>query len=287
MSEEIERVLSELGLSEKEAKVYLYIAKNGPQKAIEISKNLKIHKVEVYRFLKYLENKALVEPALERPTRFTALPFEQTLDSLIAERKKTARDLEEKRNGILEQWRVLEADRVHVAPERFLVLSGRTNVYLKIFHLMKQTQKEILTIMTNVGFVTDQTRFVPQGLEEILREGRDRQVHARVILQVNKENLDETQSLNQRVQRKHLVVEMRHLNLETSFIPRLVLRDEEEAVFFLTPRRLLMLGKEETGLWTNSKAVVFSLKALFEELWQDAQPLSERTKELQTPPTVP
>ena len=280
MSEEIERVLSELGLSEKEAKVYLYIAKNGPQKAIEISKNLKIHKVEVYRFLKYLENKALVEPALERPTRFTALPFEQTLDSLIAERKKTARDLEEKRNGILEQWRVLEADRVHVAPERFLVLSGRTNVYLKIFHLMKQTQKEILTIMTNVGFVTDQTRFVPQGLEEILREGRDRQVHARVILQVNKENLDETQSINQRVQRKHLVVEMRHLNLETSFIPRLVLRDEEEAVFFLTPRRLLMLGKEETGLWTNSKAVVFSLKALFEELWQDSQPLSKRIEEL-------
>jgi sugar-specific transcriptional regulator TrmB len=280
LSEEIKRVLSELGLSEKEAKVYLYIAKNGPQKAIEISKNLKIHKVEVYRFLKYLENKALVEPALERPTRFTALPFEQTLDSLIAERKKTALDLEEKRNGILEQWRLLEADKMPVAPERFLVLSGRTNVYLKIFHLMKQTQKEILTIMTNVGFVTDQTRFVPQGLEEILREGRDRQVYARVILQVDKENLEETQSLNQSVQRKHLVVEMRHLNLETSFIPRLVLRDEEEAVFFLTPRRLLMLGKEETGLWTNSKAVVFSLKALFEELWQDSQPLSNRIEEL-------
>ncbi len=135
--------------------------------------------------------------------------------------------------------------------------------------------------MTNVGFVTDQAKFVPQGLEEILREGRNKQVYARVILQVDKENLDETQSLNRSVQRKHLVVEMRHLDLERSFIPRLVLRDEEEAVFFLTPRRLLMLGKEETGLWTNSKAVVFSLKALFEELWQDAQPLSERIKELQ------
>ncbi len=281
MSEDIERVLSELGLSAKEAKVYLYLAKNGPQKAIEISKKLKIHPVEVYRFLKYLENKTLVETALERPTRFAALPFEQTLDSLIAEREKAARMLEEKRNSILEKWKMLEADKVPVAPERFLVLSGRTSVYLKIFHLMKHTQKEILTIMTNVGFVSDQTRFVPQGLEEILREGRDRQVYARLILQVNKENLDETLNLNQKIQRKHLVAEMRHLDLETSFIPRLVLRDEEEAVFFLTPRRLLMLGKEETGLWTNSKAVVFSLKALFEELWQDAQPLSERIKELQ------
>ena len=281
MSEEIERVLSELGLSEKEAKVYLYLAKKGPQKAAEISKTLKIHKVEVYRFLKYLENKALVEPTLERPTRFTASPFEQTLDSLIAERKKTAREFEEKRNSILDQWKLLKADKMPVDPERFLVLSGRANVYLKIMHLMKQTQREFLSIMTSVTFVSDQTRFVAQGLEEVLRESRNRQIYARVITQIDKENADETQSFSQKVQRKHLLVEIRHLsNLKTSFVPRLALRDEEEAVFFLTPRRLLMLGKDETGLWTNSKAVVFALKALFEELWQDSQPLSERIKEL-------
>ena len=287
MSEEIERVLSELGLSENEAKVYLYLAKNGPQKASEISKNLKIHKVEVYRFLKYLENKALVESALERPTRFSALPFEQTLDSLIAERKKTARELEKKRNSILDQWKLLDADKTPVAPERFLVLIGRTNVYLKIMHLMKQTQKEFLTIMTNIAFVTDQTKFVPQGLEEVLRERRNRQIYARVILQIDEEHLDETQSFNQKIQRKHLLVEIRHLNLGTGFIPRLVLRDEEEAVVFLTPKRLLILGKEETGLWTNSKAVVYALKALFEELWQDSQPLAERIEELQKHPIVP
>jgi hypothetical protein len=41
-----------------------------------------------------------------------------------------------------------------------------------------------------------------------------------------------------------------------------------------------MLGKDETGLWTNSKAVVYALKALFEELWQDSQPLSERINSL-------
>jgi hypothetical protein len=145
---------------------------------------------------------------------------------------------------------------------------------------MKETQKEFLTIMTNVAFVTDQTKFVPQGLEEVLREGRNRQVYARGILQIDEENLDETQSFNQKIQRKHLFVEIRHLDLGTSFIPRLVLRDEEEAVVFLTPRRLLMLGKDETGLWTNSKAVVYALKALFEELWQDSQPLSERINSL-------
>jgi sugar-specific transcriptional regulator TrmB len=280
LSEDLERVLSELGLSEKEAKVYLYLAKNGPQKASEISKNLKIHKVEVYRFLKYLENKTLVESALERPTRFSALPFEQALDSLIAERKKTTLELEEKRNTILDQWKLLEVDKIPVTSERFLVLLGRTNVYLKIMHLMKQTQKEFQTIMTNFSFFTDQTKFVPQGLEEVLREKRNRQIYARIICEIDEDHLDETQSYNQKLQRKHLLAEIRHLDLGKSFIPRLVLRDEEEAVVFLTPKRHLMLGKEETGLWTNSKAVVYALKALFEELWQDSQPLAKRIEEL-------
>ncbi|MFB0504286.1 MAG: TrmB family transcriptional regulator, partial [Candidatus Bathyarchaeia archaeon] len=282
MSEEIERVLSELGLSEKEAKVYLYIAKNGPQKAIEISRNLKMHKVEVYRFLKYLESKALVEPALERPTRFSALPFEQALDSLIAEKKKTARELEEKRDVILDQWKLLETDKMPVAPERFLVLSGRTNIFLKTSHLMKQTQREFLGISTNVAFMLDdQTEFVSQSLKEVMQESRNRQIHARIISQVDEENLNETKSFNQKIQRKHLLVEIRHLNFGTSFIPRLALRDEEEVVIFLTPKRRLMLSKDETGLWTNSKAVVAALKALFEELWQDSQPLAERIEELQ------
>ncbi len=281
MSEEIEHVLGGLGLSEKEAKVYLYLAKNGPQKASEISKNLKIHIVEVYRFLKYLENKTLVEPTLERPTRFTALPFEQTLDSLIAEKKKTARELEEKRNSILNQWKMLEADKVPVATERFLVLLGRSNVYLKISHLIKQAQREMLAITNSVGFfLDDQTEFIPQSMKEVMQESRNTQIHGRVILQIDQENLEETKSFNQKIQRKHILIEIRHLNFGTSFIPRLALRDGEEAVFFLTPKRHAMLGKEETGLWTNSKAVVYALKALFEELWQDSQPLSERIKEL-------
>ena len=285
LSEELERVLSELGLSAKEAQVYLYIAKNGPQKAIEISRNLKMHKVEVYRFLKYLENKTLVEPALERPTRFSALPFEQALDSLIAERKKTARELEEKRNVILDQWKLLETDRMPVAPERFLVLPGRTNIFLKTSHLIKQTQREMLTISTNIAFTLDeQTAFLPESLKEVMQNRRSQQIHARVISQIDEKNLDETRSFNQKIQRKHLLVEIRHLNFGTSFIPRLVLRDEEEVVIFLTPIRLSMLSKDETGLWTNSKAVVAALKALFEELWQDAQPLAERIEELQIHP---
>ena len=287
MSEEIEWVLSERGLSAKEAKIYLHLAKNGPQKAIEISKNLKIHKVEVYRFLKYLENKTLVEPALERPTRFSALPFEQALDSLIAERKKTTLELEEKRNAILDQWKLLEADNMSAAPERFLVLLGRTNIFLKTSQLIKQTKKEFLGISTTLAWMLDdQTVYLPESIKELRQNSRNRQIHARGICQVDEKNLNETTDFNQKMQRKHLLTEIRHLNFGTSFIPRLGIRDEEEAVVFLTPNRHRMLSKDETGFWTNSKAVVAALKALFEELWQDAQPLAERIKELQTQPIV-
>jgi hypothetical protein len=39
--------------------------------------------------------------------------------------------------------------------------------------------------------------------------------------------------------------------------------------------------QEDTGVWTNSKAFVSALQALFEEMWKDSKPLSERITELE------
>jgi hypothetical protein len=61
----------------------------------------KADKVEVYRFLKNLENKGLVESTLERPTRFAAAPFEEVLDDLISKRRRTTAALQEQKDKIL------------------------------------------------------------------------------------------------------------------------------------------------------------------------------------------
>ena len=83
----IEKALRDFGLSEKEIEVYILLGKRGPKKGIEITKQLKMHKGQVYRTLKSLQKKGLVEVTLEYPARFTAVPFENLIDSYIKTKK--------------------------------------------------------------------------------------------------------------------------------------------------------------------------------------------------------
>ncbi len=78
-----------------------------------------------------------------------------------------------------------------------------------------------------------------------------------------------------------ICIDIRHFTLSVKFGPRLVIRDDEEAVVFLTPKYMSAVDQGETGLWTNSEAVVSALQVLFEEMWRDSKPLTERVNELQ------
>ena len=81
--EPVRKVLKSIGLTEKEAEVYIFLAKHGIQTSREIGKTDKNGQVRGLPILKSLQAKGLVEGTLEVPTRFTAVPFETILDSFI------------------------------------------------------------------------------------------------------------------------------------------------------------------------------------------------------------
>ncbi len=281
-SVEIERILNELGLSAKEAKLYLYLGKSGPQKASVISRSLGIHKVEVYRYLKNLENKDIVESTLERPTRFVATPFEQVLDSLISSRRKTTAVLLEQKENILRQWNAIDSGMPRPSPERFVTLLGRESVYLRILRAVKQTEREVLGITTNVGLLYgEQNGILAQGITQVAKESRAAPPTARLLAPITNANIEVAKSLEQMLRNNRVYINIRHLSLDTKFAPRFVISDNDEVVVFLTTKGMSTTSRDETGLWTNSNAVVSAYRALFEALWKDSKPLSERIGELQ------
>jgi len=80
----------------------------------------------------------------------------------------------------------------------------------------------------------------------------------------------------------YLPIEWRSINFDYRLYPRFVVRDEE-AIFFITPKEdTSVSNREDTGLWTNSKALVHVLKALFEELWRDGINVDRRIREIET-----
>jgi sugar-specific transcriptional regulator TrmB len=58
--ESVKNALRNFGLTEKEAEVYIFLAKRGALKSGQISKQLKKNKGQVYRILSRLKEKGVV-----------------------------------------------------------------------------------------------------------------------------------------------------------------------------------------------------------------------------------
>lgn len=99
------KTLMGLGLSETDAEVYVFLATKGSQKARNIATALKTYRRKVYRSLKSLQSKEIVNATLERPALFSAMPFDKVLTLLIQAHLKEAQQIEQHREEILSQWR--------------------------------------------------------------------------------------------------------------------------------------------------------------------------------------
>lgn len=98
-----------LGLSQTDARVYIYLATKGPAKARVMVYNLGINKQQLYRSLKILRNKKIAYSNLTGPSVFIAVPFEKALRILIERKKEQAEDILEKKDELASIWHSINA----------------------------------------------------------------------------------------------------------------------------------------------------------------------------------
>jgi hypothetical protein len=68
----------------------------------------------------------------------------------------------------------------------------------------------------------------------------------------------------------------------------MTIRDQDEAIFFITPRTDTPLTKQEdTCLWTNCKSLVDAFSAVFEDLWNNSTDIQEKIVEIETGKPTP
>ena len=99
--ERIFKALVSLGLSQTDARIYIYLATDSPVKARGIINKLAINKRQIYRSLKRLQNKKIIIANDEHPAEFSALPFEEVLDMLIEMKEKQAQTIKKRRKELL------------------------------------------------------------------------------------------------------------------------------------------------------------------------------------------
>ena len=105
----LQESLRDFGLTKNESKIYVFLSKNGPQKAIEISRAENIPRTETYHLLSTLEAKGIVSPSIQRPTRFFAATIEEAIESIIQNHEKRIGELKILKNDMIDLWNTFQS----------------------------------------------------------------------------------------------------------------------------------------------------------------------------------
>jgi len=86
--EEEVATLGRLGLTTTQAKVLLALVNSGASNIQEISDTSKVHRTDIYRIVKDLEEEGLVEREIATPVKFKAIPLNECFDRLFEKKDR-------------------------------------------------------------------------------------------------------------------------------------------------------------------------------------------------------
>ena len=283
LSEEtIKTVLKNAGLTEKEAVIYIFLAKHDPLKNTEIAKLIKKDKAQVFRILKQLQAKGFVEATIEFPARYAVVPFENILDSVVEAKRKEVVFMEEAKKVLLDHLK--KKSQAEPSLEKFVLIKGHKRIYSKISKIIKDTKSQ-LSIATTVPSLmrADQYGVFDAAFNHPLRS----QIQYRFLTEVSKQNLNALNVLLKRMPKARFNFKARNPDLSVRLFPRMITRDNEEILFFTAPSKVDKLEKDDQCLWTNCKSLVQAFTAVFDDLWRTSTDIREKISEIQTGKKAP
>jgi sugar-specific transcriptional regulator TrmB len=279
----IKQFLKDLGLTASEIDVYLFLmTRMGASKGTDVAKYTKKDKGQIYRILKSLQSKGLVEPTLEAPVRFAPVPFEKVVESVIKVKREDASRIENAKQELFDYWKKLGKTRFDEPLEKFLVIEGTNKIYSKIMQLLSQT-KERFSIVTSVAGLRQAYQ---KGIfYEVKNHPSKEKIEFRYVTDISKNNIESVKTLLTPLAELGVNIKGRNPNVGLQLSPQMVIRDSEEALFFMSTETDAS-KQTEVCLWTNSSALVQAFVAVFEDLWRNSSEISKRITELQTGVTV-
>jgi predicted DNA-binding transcriptional regulator len=285
-TEPIENVLKDFGLTEKETEVYIFLAKHGILTGRKIVRQMKKDKGQIYRILKRLQKKGLVEATLEYPTRFNAVPFEKVIDSFIKSKREEVAQIEKAKKNLLSVWNRISQSELESSLEKFAVIEGNNKIYHKISQMVKETNSELLMALT----LTDLFKADQFGVFEILsKHPAKSKVQFQALTQLSKQNLKAVKVIKPKLE-SNLVFRGINPNLGSPPFYRVIIRDKEEIVLFISDMNEQDLrDKKEVCLFTNSKRIVQAFSVLFKDLWSDSIDIKDLIIEVEmgiSPPKI-
>ena len=251
--DQLQDQFSKFGLTANQCKVYIFLGKYGSKTAPEVCRALKLPRTETYHLLTTLQNKGIVSATFQHPIKFSALPLSNAIKSMVNTEKERIKKLEKQEEDLTKLWDTIPNyhNEPDVAKEdKFQMLQGENQIYGKINDMIINTKNEFQIIGNEKDFL----KFYHTNFLEPLDKS---DINLKILTNSSTRTLyvfDEIDRTN-----------VKKFPATTDGDICFVIKDNEEILFFMKNSES---GKENvTAMWTNSSAMIYSKKLLFELLW--------------------
>jgi sugar-specific transcriptional regulator TrmB len=267
-------LLTEHGVPDMGARVYLAACRAGPVTASELARLSAVNRVEAYRIIKQLAADGLLTSTGTRPRRFAALPPDALVDLWIRRASERLHRLEQDREKVLADWEEGRTELLDRDPRKFAILDGQETIRRFLRKRVGTAERQILVS----GGATWLAGLIDAGLDRALRAAADRGVKVRLITEVNGPNLTEAKMFAG-------FADLRHSNAPVA--NRTVVVDREGALVYVSGEAGLgRTGAEQVALWSSSSGFVQLARDYHRRLWTPAIRAESRFVELENPPTA-
>ena len=245
------------GLTQNQAKVYIYLGQYGPKTAPEVVKSLGMPRTETYFILNTLQNKGIVTSEFSSPTRYVAQPIDKAISTLINTEKENLNILAKQEKSITELWQevpTFAVETTEIKQDRLQTMEGTGQIHSKIKEMIRTAREQIIIF----GSEKDISRFYHS---EIIEMAFNSLADTRVIISPS---LQIPEFLNE-YDKKRIRISPSDENNNQCF----VIKDNDEIMLFL--RNATHPSHRVFAMWSNSKSLNEPLKRLFEYSWESSQ----------------
>jgi len=251
--------LTELGLTNNQARTYLALLQAGPTTAKELAKTSKIARPDIYRILPALEKEGLVEKLMTRPAIFEAIPPVYVLPTLLKHKTTKQYALKKKTEKLLSDLKNNHSKKeVSGGDTEFTIVPGKEVIVQRLKSSILESQMSVCVVTSSKRFSAAILEFV-NAYQEALEKG----VKIRIATDYHAATATALKVLQTLL--KDTRFEVRYFDAPPAAIVSIF--DNKEAFVSMSPTAQLA---EAPAIWSNNLSFIALAQDYFENKWKNA-----------------
>ena len=256
--DELTQVLTRLGLTTGQVRVYLALVQLGTATIKKIAGATKIARQDIYRIVAALEKVGLVEKAITTPTRFKAVPLRDGISFLLESRAAEFSDLHEKAMQLIKIPKM--ENEIQDNDEEgadFMLIPEKKNIEKR-----RRDEIEAAQLRINVVALKKNLPRIHFLYSDVIMKALKKGVKIRLLAIENPEHKNPFPALLNDF-KKYPSFELRH----TSVHPPIILAVYDGKRMLMTIAQMEDIT-QSPALWSKNRTILATAEHYFEMLWK-------------------